>query len=658
MNDNIQSFLESFSTLTKKPQSYLSSQPDLIERIKLLIKDLYDFTKSRENADIKGNALPELIIEEFDDEQIWQQLELQNDSFKKYLLENVSQLVDDKSRLTFPLKLIERNGVKVFQTNSDAESDKEHSPNQQEGENYLDDEDMFGSEAGSGDNMALDSQLKDKSDKTKKDERKSSIVDDKFFKLADMEEFLEAEEKNDGKSDKINNLTNFFEDPPGDDGSDAENLFYNDFFGPPENENLNETKSKNISGQQNELEEDFGCIEFAEDDLDEEEDDIGSIEFGEDNLDKEEFDVDNKRNKNVRFNLNYEDDKDKMEIDKENSKIKSESDDKSIKSTLELRQERLKKMINKLEEEAISEKPWQLKGEVTGGIRPQNSLLEELVDFDISARPAPVITEETTLRLEDIILRRIKDKSWDDVERKFKPVESPAEFKKKLVLDQEKSKFSLAEIYEQEFIKQRDATKQVNGDTEVQEVEPPLHNEVRAMMTSLFNKLDALSNYHYTPRPAVPELKIISNERAITMEEVAPIITNEASLLAPEEIQGKKKGGLIGKDERTKTDKKRARRLKKKHQRLKQNFQLKKIANKFNIKNGKNDKAAIKNRFKIVLNESNVSEMEHKTHKSIRSSTAFFQNLQNEITSSIKKKTQPVKKKNNSLQMSAKKLKL
>ena len=44
--------------------------------------------------------------------------------------------------------------------------------------------------------------------------------------------------------------------------------------------------------------------------------------------------------------------------------------------------------------------------------------------------------------------------AWDDVERRVKPVEKPYDYSRSQPLDHEKSKFGLAEVYEQEYIKQ------------------------------------------------------------------------------------------------------------------------------------------------------------------------------------------------------------
>lgn len=147
----------------------------------------------------------------------------------------------------------------------------------------------------------------------------------------------------------------------------------------------------------------------------------------------------------IRFNFDDESDED-SEVSEEDSPVASNP---AVKSNFEQRQERLAAKIRDMEDEAVAPKPWQLMGETKAELRPENALLEEDLFFDHTTREAPVITEETTRTLEEIIRQRIKDKAFDDVERKIKPVYDPTEYKKKLVLDQEKSKFSLAEIYEQ-----------------------------------------------------------------------------------------------------------------------------------------------------------------------------------------------------------------
>jgi U3 small nucleolar RNA-associated protein MPP10 len=87
-------------------------------------------------------------------------------------------------------------------------------------------------------------------------------------------------------------------------------------------------------------------------------------------------------------------------------------------------------------------------------------------------------------------------------------------------------------------------------------------------MKTLFAKLDALSNCHYTPKAVSAEIRIVTNVPAIAMEEVAPVTVADSTLLAPQEIQAPVKGVIKGKDERTDTDRKRERRVKKKKQKF------------------------------------------------------------------------------------------
>jgi hypothetical protein len=64
--------------------------------------------------------------------------------------------------------------------------------------------------------------------------------------------------------------------------------------------------------------------------------------------------------------------------------------------------------------------------------------------------------------------------------------------------------------YHQEYIKERE-TQEAAGDDGRPQEEPPEHHIVRTMMASLFSMLDALSNFHFTPKPVSTLLNKIAH---------------------------------------------------------------------------------------------------------------------------------------------------
>ncbi|XP_077295486.1 U3 small nucleolar ribonucleoprotein MPP10-like [Arctopsyche grandis] len=643
--------LQHFGSVTTKPENFLSVQENLYEPVKQLTKTIYDLTKNDETRLSSSNALPELIIKDFDAEQIWQELELQNEDRWTYSLSNISKILTSKTNLEIPI--------------------------------HFDDEDNESNDAFSTDNL-INTEILEKVKKSKplkttsvkksantkpksKKKDKGSVVDDKFFKLCELEAYLDAEDKSEMMKEKKRKKKNessddededddidLFDDWDSEEDNDAEdnpiNVKYSDFF-----DSKSDSETDDINPN-------------AERKSDEKEAEEESIDEFENNSDIDLHD--NDEMKKVRFDLpqpssSEDDDDDVDDIDMEGDNIDAEKNNESSKnieenlSEYQLRQQRLNKKISHLENSLLEGKTWMMKGEVDASIRPQNSLLEQIVDFDMTSRPAPVITEETTVKLQDIIIQRIKDKAWDDVERKAKPVKEVNEFKKQLVLDQEKSKLSLAQVYEKEYIKQREA---LDPDAdEKPEEEPKEHIEIRSLMTSLFSKLDALSHFHYTPKIAVPEVKIISNMPAILMEEVTPVATSDATLLAPEEIKAKNKGDIIGKSERTDTDKKRERRQKKLQQREKEKEKQKREKLIEKVRPGLGNKYSKQKMNKLldsVTKDRNVNKMEELADKkSFTSSTAFFTQLQDEVSNSIHSKLKKNPNKQKKI-FSAKQLKL
>ncbi len=126
-------------------------------------------------------------------------------------------------------------------------------------------------------------------------------------------------------------------------------------------------------------------------------------------------------------------------------------------------------------------------------------------------------------------------------------------------------------------------------------------------------------------------MKIVTNVPAIQMEEVAPLTSSDATLLAPEEIMAKSKRPELGSTEKTTTDRKRERRLKKKQKRLKilERKQREKIVSKL--------RPGLGNKYSAVALEKKLRAREEneRVDNSLRSSSKFFAQLQEQVQEQV-----------------------
>ncbi|XP_073442995.1 U3 small nucleolar ribonucleoprotein protein MPP10 [Dendrobates tinctorius] len=670
------------------PEQLLRVQEGLASEFSSLTKALYDLHKA-EGAVLVGSPLNELIIENFDEEQIWQQLELQNSAILGHFSKAVKQAVRDEDVYLLQPSEEEEDLAEIDQGEEEEASENPTDNAEDHGskgrnaklslgkssrkatvERYSDDDD---SDIDFDIDKVEEEQKKNASKKAARKSTEKSIVDDQFFRLSEMEAFLQAVEKeDDGKNkDEDEEEVDYFEDIDSFDEDEeiqikdmrktaksSRNLRYKDFFDP-----IDDGTGRQRSGQEDDdLEDDDEEMEEGDDeeeDIADDDADIIEEDDGDDEDVMEETEGSKRAKeafKRVTFDLSDgsegEDISDILGGKKKSEQPKEPSE---IKSSFEKREDKMTEKIQALQKQMLVEKSWQLGGEVTAQKRPENSLLSESLLFDHASRMAPVITEETTLQLEDLIKQRIKDQVWDDVVRKEKPKEDAFEYKKQLTLDHDKSKLSLAEIYEQEYLKLNQKKKE--------EEEDPKHVEIQKLMDSLFLKLDALSNFHFTPKPVVPEIKVVSHLPAISMEEVAPVGASEAALLAPEEIKEKNKAGDIKTNaEKTATDKKRERRKKKavKRNKIKEREKRQKLSEKMRAAKGKKpSKKDAEASLKKLTKEGKATLLKDEgKDKALKSSQAFFSQLQDQVKLQIKgaKTVQKKAKKNNEL--SAQKLKL
>lgn len=183
-------------------------------------------------------------------------------------------------------------------------------------------------------------------------------------------------------------------------------------------------------------------------------------------------------------------------------------------SSHEKRQRALAQQIAELEAEAIGPKDWTLLGEASAKTRPENSLLEEDLDFEQMGKVVPVVTEERVASLEELIKKRILDVSrpfwapnggtgliaqnnFDSPVRvrAFEPTPFlPSRF---FELQDTQSSKSLSQIYEEEY--QAAATGSKIKDPRDEKLKKE-HEEIEKLWGEIVYKLDALSSLNFVPK--------------------------------------------------------------------------------------------------------------------------------------------------------------
>ena len=209
----------------------------------------------------------------------------------------------------------------------------------------------------------------------------------------------------------------------------------------------------------------------------------------------------------------------------------------SRRSNHEKRQAKLAAEIRKLEAASVARRDWTLSGEARAADRPLNSLLEEDLEFERAGKPIPVITSEVSEDIEALIKRRILAREFDEVTRR-RPgdlVTGKNVRRGRFELDDSKPQQSLAEIYEAEHLENADPEGYMSKRDEKLKKE---HETIEKLWADVSAKLDALSSWHYKPKPPEANINVVADVPTISMEDARPSAGGEMSesMLAPQEV--------------------------------------------------------------------------------------------------------------------------
>lgn len=602
---------------------------------------------------IQNTPLPSLFIEEMNEDQIWQQLDLRAAPLCNNLLLLEGETGDDNELL------------------DDGPDDEEDDEESEESEDSEEIEHMEDSEADTGGEEEL-TDLREELSEDEEDnsdhhpslidvikakpsarrtaaKRPSSDLDDDFFSLdAFNRETEEAEatavsrgrlgrdSDSDESDDEGDNIDLFrpiddVHGPDDDASEDGVEPLYKDFFDAPRDfgskasANASSSRSKVRFSEQVRVKsikangKGLPLSSLTEDD---DSDDGSGLHMDLEDPDEVMMDAEAEGSFVDEYGDGDSDDDDDEEgratIERLKDDLFAEEDEPdSNMTTYEKRMAALQAQIKELEAENVAKKDWTLMGEATSRSRPQDSLLQEDLEFERTMKAVPVITEAVVQGLEERIKARIKDGRFDDVVRIRAVDDKPFLPSRFFELQDTKSSQSLAQIYEDEYVVTQ------NGGTGGDDRDGRLkkeHDEITELWDSICSKLDALCNAHYTPKPPKASISTVSNISAATLESALPTSKTVSSMLAPEEVFKTASSDPRARSELTPAEK-RSLRAKERKARRKTRDALDKSVDKYAKMKGikKQKDAALKN---VVKSGKGVTVVGKKTKDVLKSKSA------------------------------------
>ncbi|KDQ30727.1 hypothetical protein PLEOSDRAFT_1036174 [Pleurotus ostreatus PC15] len=399
-----------------------------------------------------------------------------------------------------------------------------------------------------------------------------SELDDDFFDLASFNAETQAAEAKRVSRGKLGNDDD--EDSDDDDMSvdlfaavddvenfDEEDAYYKDFFEPPPRLPAKKDKRKKPPAPTSPKKP--GTVRFAEEvrvkkikskgrslpDEDEDDDD-------DDDDDDDESEEDEEQDDDSDDDESGEEGEGRETIERlKDDLFADEEDEEENLTTHEQRMVALKEQIASLEAENVGKKDWVLMGEATSKSRPQNSLLEEDLEFERTMKAVPIVTEDKILALEDRIKARILEGRFDDVVR-LRPISDKPFLPSRLFeLQDTKSSQSLAQIYENDYVATQNGGSADDRDGKLKKE----HEELEKQWDGICSKLDALCNAHFVPKQPKAIISTVANVSTATLESALPTTKSASVLLAPEEVFTPAAGDLRSKSEMAPAEKRAAR---------------------------------------------------------------------------------------------------